>query len=349
MPQLSAYHNIRVQTFVVVVSCLLFGLKLAAYFLTHSVAILTDALESTVNVVTGFTGLYSLKIAARPRDLNHPYGHGKVELVSASFEGILILMAGMVIIYESLNNLVHPHVIKELDLGIALILVTAAVNYGLGWYCIQTGRKNHSIALQASGKHLQTDTWSSLGIVVGLVLIRITQIAWIDSAVAILFGILVIVEGYKIIRQTVAGIMDEADQELLRQLIRVLNENKPDNWIDMHNLRIIKYGAIMHLDCHLTVPWYFNVNEAHAEIDELDRLIRHHFPHTLEMFVHTDGCVPPKSCTICPLNACAVRQQAFERRMNWTFDNITKNEKHHALIAPGPTPPRPGGQPGGNN
>lgn len=330
MPQPSAYHNIRVQTVVVVVSCLLFALKLAAYFLTHSVAILTDALESTVNVVTGFTGLYSLKIAARPRDLNHPYGHGKVELVSASFEGILILVAGMVIIYESLTNLVHPHAIKELDLGIALVLATAAVNYGLGWYCIQTGRNNHSIALQASGKHLQADTWSTLGIVVGLVLIRITQIAWIDSAVAILFGILVITEGYKIIRQTVAGIMDEADQELLRQLIRVLNENKPDNWIDLHNLRIIKYGAIMHLDCHLTVPWYFNVNEAHAEIDELDRLIRHHFPQTLEMFVHTDGCVPPKSCSICPLKACAVRQHAFERRMNWTFDNITKNEKHHA-------------------
>lgn len=340
MASASAQHNIRVQTAVVTVSCLLFGLKLLAYFLTHSVAVLTDALESTVNVVTGFTGLYSLKIAAMPRDLNHPYGHGKVELISASFEGILILVAGMVIIYESVVNLIHPHVIKDLDLGIALVFSTAVVNYGLGWYCIKTGRQNHSIALQASGKHLQTDTWSTLGIIVGLFLIRFTQIAWIDSLVAILFGILIIVEGSKIIRQTIAGIMDEADQELLRQLITVLNANKPDNWIDMHNLRIIKYGAILHLDCHLTVPWYFNVNEAHKEIDELDRLIRLHFPQMLEMFVHTDGCVPPGSCTICPLSSCPVRQESFEHRVSWTFDNITKNEKHGSN-KPGRSPASP--------
>lgn len=326
----SSAHNIRVQTVVVGVSCLLFGLKLLAYFLTNSVAILTDALESTVNVVTGFTGLYSLKIAARPRDLNHPYGHGKVELVSASFEGILIFVAGIVIIYESMVNLIHPHAIRQLDWGIGLVFATAIINYGLGWYCIRTGKKNHSIALQASGKHLQTDTWSTLGIIAGLVLIRFTQIAWIDSAVAILFGILVITEGYKIMRQTVAGIMDEADEELLRRLVQVLNENKPDNWVDLHNLRIIKYGAILHLDCHLTVPWYFNVNQAHAEIDELDRRIRLHFPQALEMFVHTDGCVPPGSCTVCPLAHCAERQQAFVRRIHWTFDNITKNEKHSA-------------------
>lgn len=328
MTNSTALINIRVQTLVVALSCLLFVIKLLAYFLTNSVAILTDALESTVNVVTGFAGLYSLKIAARPRDGNHPYGHGKVELISASFEGILILIAGFIIIYEAIVNLVHPHILQELDYGIALILITALANYMLGWHCIRVGRKNHSIALQASGKHLQTDTWSTLGIVVGLILIRWTQLAWIDSLVAILFGILVIVEGAKIIRQTIAGIMDEADMDLLKQLIRVLNSSKPNNWIDLHNLRIIKYGAILHLDCHLTVPWYFNVNQAHDEVDLLDRVIREHFPRSLEMFVHTDGCVPPDSCRICPAENCPVRQKPFEKRLEWTFENITSNEKH---------------------
>lgn len=323
-----AQMNIRVQTAVVFVSCLLFGLKLFAYYLTHSVAILTDALESTVNVVTGFTGLYSLKIAARPRDENHPYGHGKVELISASFEGVLILMAGLIIIYESCNNLLHPHALRDLDLGIWVILLTALVNYGMGWYCIRAGRSNFSIALQASGKHLQTDTWSTLGIVAGLVLIQFTQLPWIDSLVAILFGVLVIVEGYKIIRQTISGIMDEADEQLLRQLIQVLNANKPDNWVDLHNLRIIKYGAILHLDCHLTVPWYFNVNEAHQEIDALEALIRSNFQQPLEMFVHTDGCISPACCQICPLSNCPVRQAAFVERLEWTFKNITSNQKH---------------------
>lgn len=137
----TALVNIRVQTLVVIISCLLFGIKLLAYFLTESVAVLTDALESTVNVVTGFTGLYSLKIAARPRDENHPYGHGKVELISASFEGILILVAGLIIIYEAIANLLHPHALRDLDYGIALILITAIANYVLGWHCLRIGKK----------------------------------------------------------------------------------------------------------------------------------------------------------------------------------------------------------------
>lgn len=323
-----ARANIRVQTIVVAASCLLFLLKIAAYYLTQSVAILTDALESTVNVVTGFTGLYSLRIAALPRDENHPYGHGKAELISASFEGILIGVAGMVIIYEAIRNLLSPAELRELDLGIALILCTAVANYLLGMYCIRTGKRNHSLALQASGKHLQADTWSTVGIIVGLILLRFTGMGWIDSAVAILFGGMILVEGYKIVRQTVAGIMDEADAELLRELVRVLNDNKPDNWVDIHNLRAIKYGSILHLDCHLTVPWYFNVNEAHREVEALDLLIRKHFPQTIEMFVHTDGCVPPGSCAVCPLTNCAERKNTFEGRLTWTLGNITSNQKH---------------------
>lgn len=320
--------TVRVQQWVVVASVMLFAMKILAYWLTNSVAVLTDALESTVNVVTGFTGLYSLRIAARPRDNNHPYGHGKVELVSASFEGILILVAGLVIVYESISNLLHTHPVRQLDTGIALIATTAAVNYLMGAWCIRTARQHHSLALEASGKHLQSDAWTTVGIVAGLVLLRFTGIAWIDSAVAIIFAIFIIVEGSKIIRQTIAGITDEADTALLQQLIGVLNRAKRSNWIDLHNLRIIKYGSILHLDCHLTVPWYFNVNEAHTEIDALDRLIAEHFPQSLEMFVHTDGCVPPASCTVCPLLHCEVRKVAFEGRLEWTLENITSNKKH---------------------
>lgn len=320
--------TVRVQQWVVAASVVLFAMKMLAYWLTNSVAVLTDALESTVNVVTGFTGLYSLRIAARPRDENHPYGHGKVELLSASFEGVLILIAGLVIVYESIINLVHPHQVKELDAGILLIAFTALVNYLLGAWCIRTGKKQLSLALEASGKHLQTDTWTTVGIVAGLILLRFTGIAWIDSAVAIIFAVFIIVEGSKIIRQTIAGITDEADMELLRNLIAVLNQHKRAAWIDLHNLRAIKYGSILHLDCHFTVPWYYNVNQAHAEIDALNKLIADNFPHSLEMFVHTDGCVPPASCRVCPVADCEVRKAAFEGRLEWTFENITLNKKH---------------------
>jgi len=320
--------NIRVQRLVVIVSIVLFALKILAYFMTNSLAVLTDALESTVNVVTGFIGLYSLRIATLPRDVNHPYGHGKAELLSASFEGIMILVAGIVIIYQSAANLLHPPVIRQLDYGILIISLTAGINYWLGAHCIKTGQKNLSIALISSGKHLQSDTWTTVGIVAGLLLIRVTGVLWIDSAAAILFGSLIMVEGYKIIRQTVAGIMDEADMGLLQQLIKVLNANKRDTWTDLHNLRIIKYGSVMHLDCHLTVPWYFNVNQAHAEVEILEALIGQHFPQSLEMFVHTDGCVPPAACRICALLECPERQHTFEERLEWTFDNITFNKRH---------------------
>lgn len=319
---------LRVQRWVVITSVILFFFKVAAYWLTNSVAVLTDALESTVNVVTAFTGFYSLRVAVRPRDADHPYGHGKAELISASFEGLLIIVAGLLIIYESITNLLAPHPIRQLDLGMALVSFTAVANYALGWWCLRVGKRQHSVALQASGKHLQSDTWTTLGIVAGLLLLRITELPWIDSAVALFFGGFILVEGSRILRQTIAGIMDEADEGLLRDLARVLDRNKQKNWIDLHNLRIIKYGSILHLDCHLTVPWYFNVNEAHTEVDALQELIRAHFPQSLEMFVHTDGCIPPHSCRICPREECPVRQQAFEGRVEWTFDNLTHNRKH---------------------
>ncbi len=320
--------TVRVQQWVVLTSVVLFALKVLAYFLTNSVAVLTDALESTVNVVTGFTGLYSLRLAAKPRDREHPYGHGKAELISASFEGILILVAGLVIIYESIINLVHAHPVRQLDTGILIISATAVINYFVGAWCIRTSRAHHSVALEASGRHLQSDTWTTVGIVGGLILLRFTGIAWIDSGVAIIFAILIIVEGYRIIRQTVAGIMDEADEDLLKRLIALLNQHKRPAWIDLHNLRTIKYGSILHLDCHLTVPWYYNVNEAHLEIDALNALIGEQFHQSLEMFVHTDGCVPPASCRVCPLTECKVRKSPFEGRLEWTMENITSNVKH---------------------
>ena len=324
----TAQSNLRIQRLVVVVAILLFAIKLLAYFLTNSVAILTDALEGIVNVISGFTGLYSLRVAAKPRDLDHPYGHGKAELISASFEAILILIAGVVIIYESVINLVHRHTIQQLDYGIILIAITAAVNYGIGWLCIRTGRKNNSIALQASGKHLHTDTWTTAGIILGLGLIYLTNIAWLDSAVALVFAVFIIYEGYKIIRETTSGIMDEADLALIKSLVEILNSHKRDTWIDLHNLRIIKYGAVLHLDCHLTVPWYLSVRDAHREMDDLDALIRKNFPQTLEMFIHMDDCIPPHSCGVCAIQDCKARQAPFQKRLHWTLENVTTNARH---------------------
>ncbi len=240
------------------IAVLLFILKIVAWWLTQSVAILTDALESTVNVIAGFISLYSLYIAAKPRDENHPYGHGKAEFLSAAVEGSLVLVAGFVIIYEAIDNFVHPHELNRLDFGILLVGITALVNYVAGSYCIKVGRRNNSLALMASGRHLQSDTWSTVGIIAGLILIYITHQKWLDGAVAIGFALFIIYTGYKILRSSIAGIMDEADKALLQKMVDSLNQHRRQNWIDLHNVRIIKYGSIFHVDCHLTVPWYLS-------------------------------------------------------------------------------------------
>ena len=325
-----AHQNLSVQKWVAFISLLILGVKFIAYYSTHSVSILTDALESIVNVSAGFIGLYSLYIAAKPRDRDHPYGHGKAEFISAGIEGTMIVSAGAIILYKAIQNLIHPASLHKIDYGIILVAATAVVNFGLGYYCLQVGRKNNSEALMASGKHLQTDTWSTIGIIAGLVLLYFTGYKWIDSTVAILFGVLIMYTGYNILRRSIAGIMDEADVKLLTRMVQMLNANRRENWVDLHNLRVIRYGSVLHLDCHLTLPWYINVHEAHKEIDALAGLIRKEFGDSFEMFVHSDGCLP-FSCRICNKAVCPERMNNFAQRIEWTLENISQDKKHQLL------------------
>jgi cation diffusion facilitator family transporter len=325
----TVHKNLRLQIIITAIAIVLFFIKIGAWYLTGSVSILTDALESTVNVIAGLIGVYSLYVSAKPKDQNHPYGHGKIEFVSAAVEGTLIFVAGIVIILQAIGALLHPHTVSGLDYGIYLIGFTAIINYIAGSVCVKTGTANNSAALVASGKHLQTDTYSTIGIIAGLVLLYYLHYPWIDSATAILFSMIILYTGYSILRQSLAGIMDEADEALLKKLVDILNTERSENWIDLHNLRIIKFGPVIHIDCHLTVPWYLNINEAHHEIDLLTELVaKNEFGETLELFVHSDGCME-FSCPICTKKECPVRQHAFEKKIEWTIENISTDHKHH--------------------
>jgi cation diffusion facilitator family transporter len=320
-------QNLVIQKWVAAVSVALLILKFIAYYSTNSISILTDALESIVNVSAGFIGLYSLYVAAKPRDADHPYGHGKAEFISAAIEGTLIATAGAIIIYKSVMSFIHPRLIQKIDYGIILVAAAAVVNYVMGFICIKKGKKNDSLALVASGKHLQSDSYSTVGIIAGLILIYFTNYKWIDSVVAVIFGLLIIYTGWKIINESIAGIMDKADKALLEKMVTTLNKNRRENWVDMHNLRVIKYGSVLHLDCHLTVPWYLNVHEAHIEIDALSTLVKKEFDESMELFVHSDGCLP-LSCQICPKENCTERKHNFEKKIDWTIDNILLDKKH---------------------
>ena len=319
--------NLNLQKWVAGISIFLLAVKFSAYYLTHSVSILTDALESIVNVAAGFIGWYSLFVAAKPRDRDHPYGHGKAEFISAAVEGTLILAAAGIIIYNAVKNLLYPVAISKLDYGIILVAVTGVINFIAGYLCVKQGKRGNSLALIASGRHLQSDSYSTAGIIMGLILIFFTGYIWIDSVVAIGLSIFILFTGYRILRRSIAGIMDEADIELLNKMVRLLNANRKKDWVDMHNLRIIKYGSVLHVDCHLTLPWYLNINEAHIEIDDLSRLIRNDFGESIELFVHTDGCLYTQ-CPICFKDDCPVRKHLFEKRITWTLENISRNKKH---------------------
>lgn len=324
---LQTQKNIRIQKIVAGISVLLLFVKMAAYYLTNSVAILTDAMEGIVNIIAGFVGLYSLYLSAKPRDEDHPYGHGKVEFLSAALEGAMILVAGAIIVYHAIKNLLYPEPMQQLDLGMILICITALINYVVGTLCLRAGRRSDSVALIASGKHLQSDTYTTLGIVAGLTVVFFTKINWLDSVVAILFAAIIIRTGYQILRTSIAGIMDESDRNLLVKMVGMLNNHRRVNWVDLHNVRIIKYGNILHIDCHLTVPWYLNVHEAHQEIDELTGLVRARFGKAVEFFVHTDGCLPFQ-CSLCEKWDCTVRKQSFEKKVEWTVANISSDAKH---------------------
>lgn len=319
--------NLKLQLWIAIASMVLLGAKFVAYFLTHSVAVLTDALESIVNVAAAFIGLYSLYISSKPRDREHPYGHGKAEYISAAVEGTLVFSAGALIIYKSIRSLFEPYAIVNLDTGILLIGITGVVNCLLGSLASRQGKKNGSLALTASGRHLQTDSYSTFAVIGGLILITITGQQWMDAVFAMVFALFILFTGYKIVRGSIAGIMDEADTLLLSSMVDILNANRRDNWVDMHNLRVIKYGHVLHVDCHLTVPWYLNVHEAHTEVEALANLIREHFGDAMELFAHSDGCLYFQ-CHICDKLNCPVRQHPFRNEIMWTVNNVLDNKKH---------------------
>lgn len=318
---------IRIQRYIALLSVVLFVAKLWAWYLTHSVTIFTDAMESTVNVISGFIGLYSVMLSARPRDNNHPYGHGKVEFISSAIEGALIIISGFFIVYEAIDQLIEAKPLHKLDIGIVITIVAGLLNYIFGLYAAKSGKKHRSVTLESAGKHLISDAYSTIAIVVGLILLLITKWQWLDSAVALIFSCIIVFAGYKVIRRSLAGIMDEADEKLLKEVVVFLQKNRKSQWIDLHNLRVIQYGEVLHIDTHMTLPWYYNVSDAEKEIHALEDLIRTHFGDKVEFFIHIDGCMEYQ-CKLCALADCPQRKHPFQQQMEWDMQNIWKNSKH---------------------
>ncbi len=305
------------------------AIKFGAFIITQSNAILSDALESIINVAAGFFAFYSLRLSRKPKDSNHPYGHGKIEFISAGFEGGMIIAAALYILFEAVRSFLVPHVVKDLDVGIWLVAFSGVVNYVLGYYLIKHGRINHSDAMTADGKHLQSDTYTSIGLIAGLFIVYFTGLVWLDAVVAMIMALLILVTGYRLIRKGLAGLMDEADMDMIAGLLPIFNENRRDTWIDLHNLRLVKYGSNFHIDAHVTLPWYYTLQQTHEEVSAIEKLAADKFHQDVELFIHADPCLP-FSCAICQLKNCSERKNPFVKKLEWTMENALKNEKHGA-------------------
>ncbi len=310
-----------------VLTILLMFIKFTAYILTKSDAILTDALESIANVVASIFASFSLYLASRPKDENHPYGHGKIEFLSVGLEGGLIIMAGMFMVVEIFYAYIHPHKIEHLEVGISLTIVSTVVNFTLAYLLIKKSTEFHSHILLAEGKHIQADAFTSVGLILGLGALYLTGWQWLDGTIALCFAFLNIRTGYFLLKEAVSGIMDEANRTLLEHLILILQKNRKREWIDFHNLRIIQYGDAIHIDCHLTLPYYLDLETAHAHLHEVEKLVAREHSQQTEIFIHTDPCLPI-SCPLCAVENCAFRKANFQNLVEWNFSNMVKNQKH---------------------
>lgn len=318
----------KVQFWIVCGSLLLLIGKFIAYHLTNSVAILTDAMESIVNVAAGFISLYSLHLAARPKDGDHPFGHGKIEVISASLEGLMIFVAGGLIIFEAIKRLLMPMPIEKLDVGILIVALAGFVNFAMGSISISLGKKYDSIALVAGGRHLHSDTYSTVGLVLGLLILAFTKIAWIDAALALVFGGLIAVTGISILRKTIANLTDEADDETLKRILAAINKNLQVDWVDVHNLKIAKYGNYYHIDCDLTLPRFYNIAQGHDVYELFKSALIRDFSDKALFSIHFDPC-KSKHCKHCKVENCPLRETPFERPFKLTYSCMVGVEKHN--------------------
>lgn len=301
--------------------------KFTAYAFTGSNAILSDALESLINIAASGFALFSVIYGSRLKDTSHPYGHGKMETVAVGFEGAMILLTGIFIIIKSIISLATGSTIREVDLGIYITAFSAIMLAGMSIMLKRKGEKLKSDVLLADGKHLQTDVFTSLALIAGLLVFKFTGYAWIDSILAMALALHIIFSGYSLLRKSLDDLMDKADPELIEKIAGVLEKERNSRWIDIHHLKVQKYGSSLHVDCHVTMPFYLSLEEVHDEIKNLEKTFNRHFGHKVEVSVHTDPCMQ-KSCAICHVADCSFRQDVFQKHITWNSSNLVTNRKH---------------------
>lgn len=320
-------RNVKVALGTLAVSVVVLALKTAAYYSTYSLAVMSDALETVVNVVTAVVALYAVQFAAVPADEDHPYGHGKSEYLSASFEGGLVFFAGMAIVFQAIQSFFVPNEKLDVFNGNSFLITATVINFFTGIYLVRHGSTENSEALRASGKHILSDVATTIGVFIGLILVKLTGIAWIDSAVGLAVGLYLLYEAYKILRDTADVLMDAADLPSLDMLAEVLNNNKVDAVVDIHNVRIIRSGYFHHIDAHVVVPEYLDVATIHELTHQFEQNVVKDYKYDGEIAFHIDPC-KQKFCKQCLIADCKIRKSAFDKIKIATKDSITSGPQY---------------------
>jgi cation diffusion facilitator family transporter len=250
------------------------ALKTGAYLVTGSVGLLSDAAESVVNLVAAVIALIALTVAAKPADERHHFGHGKAEYFSAAVEGLMIFVAAAVIMVTAVQRLLHPQELESLGIGLAISLVATAINGAVGMLLIRVGRTHRSATLVADGKHLMTDVWTSVGVVVGVLLVAVTGWLPLDAIVAIAVAFNILVMGTKLVAASTSSLLDAAlTTEDVAVVVAVLDRYRTDD-VDFHGLQTRESGRTRFVSVHVLVPGAWTVQEAHDVVERLEADLR---------------------------------------------------------------------------
>ena len=304
-----------------ITSLILLVAKFGAYFLTDSKAVLSDAIESTINVVTAGFLMLSIAVSSKPVDENHPYGHGKIESFSAGLEGGLIILAAFIILVEAIPAFFVSEPPKNLGPGIYILAGAGIINLIVGSHLLRAGRKYKSDALSADGRHLLTDFYTSAGVIIGLLLYSLTGLVWLDPFVACLVALNIFIPGIRLLAKSFKNLMDEADPELLERIVQGLNTIRKPGWLYPHKLRALRSGRYHHVDLHISLPHYWTLTQVHEAEQEITEALLEALGEEGDIMIHVDPCEPPY-CPVCEVGDCSERTSEFDRPPQWSVKEV---------------------------
>ncbi|MCP4436305.1 MAG: cation transporter [Actinomycetia bacterium] len=269
-------------------------IKFVAYSLTDSIGLLSDALESSVNLVAAIGAVVALSLAARPADEDHEYGHAKAEYFSSLAEGLMIMLAAATIAWAAIDRLLHPQELEKLGIGIAIAVVASLINLGVALVLLRVGRRERSIALEGDSKHLMTDVWTTAGVVVAVALVGITGIEWLDPVIGLAVAANIIIAGLRLVARSSRGLMDSAIPPDERSLLDEVLESYTSAQTQFHGVRTRQAGYRSFMSVHVLVPGSWSVQRSHDLVERIEADLRDQVPF-LTVDTHVEPLEDPRS------------------------------------------------------